>query len=167
MRAFKRLSDSEPDSKLVLAGGGHREDKIVSLIRELELSDRCLFVGRVPAEQMQDYYSACNAMVYPRISNRLTEMVTPLKPLEAMAQRIPVIASDIGGHRELIEDGHTGRLYRVGDEQRLVDVMRQAMADRDATDRMVENGRAFVENERQWEHSADRYLPVYDRVLRQ
>ena len=54
-------------------------------------------------------------LAYPRKAMRLTELVTPLKPLEAMAQRKLVAASDVGGHRELIEDGVTGTLFPAGD----------------------------------------------------
>ena len=54
-------------------------------------------------------------LAYPRKAMRLTELVTPLKPLEAMAQRKLVAASDVGGHRELIEDGVTGTLFPAGE----------------------------------------------------
>ena len=56
-------------------------------------------------------------LVYPRLSMRLTELVTPLKPLEAMAQGRLVLASDVGGHRELIRDGETGTLFKAGTQR--------------------------------------------------
>jgi glycogen(starch) synthase len=58
------------------------------------------------------YYNLIDVLVYPRHSMRLTELVTPLKPLEAMAQGRLLVASDVGGHRELIRDGETGILFK-------------------------------------------------------
>ena len=58
-----------------------------------------------------------DVLAYPRLPNRLTELVTPLKPLEAMAQGRMFVASDVGGHRELVRDGETGFLFRAGDEE--------------------------------------------------
>src|SRR3546814_7655653 len=70
-------------------------------------ADRIHFVGRVPHDEVERYYALIDILAYPRKAMRLTELVTPLKPLEAMAQRKLVAASDVGGHRELIEHGVT------------------------------------------------------------
>ena len=66
----------------------------------------------MPHAEVQRYYDLIDVLVYPRRSMRLTELVTPLKPLEAMAQGRMFVASDVGGHRELIRDGETGLLFR-------------------------------------------------------
>src|SRR5262249_13230769 len=57
---------------------------------------------RVRHEEIPRYYDLADVSVFPRVSVRLTELVTPLKPLEAMAQERIVVASSVGGHRELI-----------------------------------------------------------------
>ncbi|MDF0678140.1 MAG: glycosyltransferase [Nitrosomonas sp.] len=63
---------------------------------------------------MQDYYyDLIDVLVYPRLSMRLTDLVTPLKPLEAMAQGRVLAASDVGGHQELIRDNHNGILFQI------------------------------------------------------
>ncbi|MCN4145159.1 MAG: glycosyltransferase [Thiohalomonas sp.] len=69
---------------------------------ELGLNDKVIFTGRVPHKKVQAYYNLVDIFIYPM---RLTELVTPLKPLEAMAQNRLVVASDLGGHKELIKDG--------------------------------------------------------------
>jgi hypothetical protein len=66
------------------------------------------------ARQVQRYYDLVDVLAYPRHSMRLTELVTPLKPLEAMAQGRLLVASDVGGHRELIRHGETGWLFPAG-----------------------------------------------------
>ena len=69
-------------------------------------------------------------LAYPRKAMRLTELVTPLKPLEAMAQRRLVAASDVGGHRELIRDGDTGTLFAPGDPDAIAAALAGLLADR-------------------------------------
>jgi glycosyltransferase involved in cell wall biosynthesis len=97
---------------------------------------------------------------------RLTELVTPLKPLEAMAQGHLVVASDVGGHRELVQDGQTGILFRAGDEEALAQAIIGLVRTPDSWPRLREQGRAFVEHERTWRNSVSRYAPVYERLCR-
>ena len=96
---------------------------------------------------------------------RLTELVTPLKPLEAMAQGKLVAASDIGGHRELIEDGATGTLFAPDDAAALVEAVSIMFAQRDGWDQRRQTARAFVERERNWSSNIRRYEPVYQQLL--
>ena len=86
-------------------------------------TDKVVFTGRVPHGDVHRYYSIVDICAYPRHSMRLTELVTPLKPLEAMAQGRLLVASDVGGHRELIRDGETGVLFRAGDAGSLADAI--------------------------------------------
>ena len=77
----------------------------------------------MPHHEVDRYYGLIDILAYPRKAMRLTELVTPLKPLEAMAQRKLVVASNVGGHRELIEDGVTGTLFPAGDPKALTDAL--------------------------------------------
>src|SRR3546814_8252078 len=88
------------------------EDALKAQAAASPVADRIRFVGRVPHSEVDHYYSLIDILAYPRKKMRLTDLVTPLKPLEAMAQGKLVAASDVGGHRELIEDGATGTLFR-------------------------------------------------------
>ena len=72
------------------------------MVKDNSLGDRVTFVGRVHHSEVSRYYRLIDVLVFPRKKMRLTDLVTPLKPLEAMAQSLPVLASDVGGHRELI-----------------------------------------------------------------
>jgi glycosyltransferase involved in cell wall biosynthesis len=96
---------------------------------------------------------------------RLTDLVTPLKPLEAMAQGHLLIASDVGGHQELIEDGHTGVLFRAGDAADLADKALAALNLPDGGATMRANGRRFVESERNWTRSVANYRAIYGAAL--
>jgi glycogen(starch) synthase len=165
LRAVQRLLDRHPTLRVLLVGGGPQEPNLQALARALRIWNRVVFVGRVPQNQVQRYYDLIDVLAYPRLPIRLTEMVTPLKPLEAMAQGRIVVASDVGGHRELIRHGDTGYLFAAGDAQALEQSLDEALARRDAWPGMRANGRRFVEAERTWRGSVARYRDAYREAL--
>lgn len=146
---------------LLLAGGGPHEALVIEKIQQLKLADVVKFSGRVPHEVIQDYYQAVDFMVYPRLSMRLTELVTPLKPLEAMAKGKIVIASAVGGHKELIKDGETGLLFTAGCPQALADIIIKAIDEKTRWPRLRAQARQFVEDERNWHRSVSYYREAY------
>ena len=149
---------------VLLVGGGPQEDELKELVRRLGVSDKVLFAGRTPHDLVQKYYDQVDILVYPRFSMRLTELVTPLKPLEAMAQGRLVLASDVGGHRELIEDGTNGYLFNAGDKQALASKTLELINQRESWSAIKQAGRKFVEEERNWAVSVRRYREVYAAV---
>ena len=165
LEAIPRLSAARPDIKLLLVGGGFEEQRLQRQAQALGVADRVVFTGRVPHEQVQRYYDLVDVLVYPRLSMRLTELVTPLKPLEAMAQGRLLVASDVGGHRELIRDGETGCLFGAGDIRDLVDKLLQLLAARPLWPAMRAAARRFVEQERNWQGSVGNYRRVYMPLL--
>ncbi len=155
-----------PDVRLLLVGGGPQEANLKAQAAALGLTDKVVFVGRVPHAEVSRYYDLVDLLAYPRHPMRLTELVTPLKPLEAMAQGHLLIASDVGGHKELISDGQTGVLFRAGDSEDLAikTLATLALADHGAAIRA--NGRSFVERERNWARSIANYKTIYGAALR-
>jgi glycosyltransferase involved in cell wall biosynthesis len=123
-----------------------------------------VFAGRVPHHEVQRYYSIVDVFAYPRHSMRLTDLVTPLKPLEAMAQGCLLVASDVGGHRELIRDGETGVLFRAGDAGSLAEAIVRLLGERERWPQLREQGRRFVERERNWAGSVALYRDVFGRL---
>lgn len=163
--AMPKLIEAIPNIALLLVGGGPREDALKASITRQGLDDHVVFTGRVPHSEVRRFYSVADIMVYPRHSIRLTETVTPLKPLEAMAMSRLVLASNIGGHRELIEDGKTGRLFRADDAADLVRVCTEMVQSQASWPTLKTAGRDFVENVRNWQNSVARYEDVYARAL--
>ncbi len=151
-------------AKLLLVGGGPQAEALKARVKRQGLSEWVRFVGRVPHDVVQRYYDLVDIFVYPRRSMRLTELVTPLKPLEAMAQGKLVIASSVGGHVELIRPGLTGELFPPGDVQALTTTIVKLVADRSDWPRRQHNGRRFVAEERNWTVAVGRYRGVYDAV---
>jgi len=163
--ALPSVLAARPDVRVLLVGGGPQENVLRALVGERTLQDKVVFTGRVPHEEVQRYYSIVDLLVYPRRSMRLTELVTPLKPLEAMAQGQLVVASDVGGHRELIRDAVTGFLFAPGSAEALAGKALDVLARRDTWASVRAQGRHFVETERSWPSSAARYKAVYDQAL--
>lgn len=150
-----------PDVRILLVGGGPQEAHLKQLVNELGIADKVIFTGRVPHGEVQRYYDMVDILVYPRLSMRLTELVTPLKPLEAMAQGRLLIASDVGGHHELIRHGETGVLFRASDVEALADTAVDLLVHSERWPELREKARRFVETERNWPVSVERYRNVY------
>ena len=165
LEAMPRVLAQMPDVRLLLVGGGPRESTLHQQAREFGVEDKIVFTGRVPHDQVQQYYDLVDILVYPRLPMRLTELVTPLKPLEAMAQGRMVLASDVGGHKELISDGVNGNLFRAGDPESLVQAILMMFQHPGEWPRIQSAGRAFVERERNWPASVARYKAVYERLI--
>lgn len=162
LEAMARIITPLPQVHLVLVGGGPQEGRLMEIAAAMGLDGHVHFTGRVPHDRVQAYYGLMDIMVYPRQSIRLTELVTPLKPLEAMAQRKLVIASDVGGHRELIRHGETGYLFHAGDAAALAATVVQAVRERTQWPRLHEAGHRYVSSERTWAASVGRYRPIYE-----
>ncbi len=163
--AMPKLLAVRSDLKLLLVGGGQVVEEIKQQIEQLDLQDVVILTGRVPNSEVEAYYSVTDVLVYPRKSMRLTELVTPLKPLEAMAQKSLFLASDVGGHKELVRDGVTGTLFKADDIDDLVHQLLALLEQEHRWPAIRDAGRDFVENERNWVNSVANLKPIYQRLV--
>lgn len=161
IRAMPDLLKKVPGAKLLLVGGGPAEPLLKQLVSQLGLTAQVVFTGRVPHSEVDRYYGLIDLLVFPRLPMRLTELVTPLKPLEAMAQKKLVLASDVGGHHELIKHGQTGFLFAKNDPQDMVRQIALIWSLPDLREAVKVKGREFVETERNWAASVARYADIY------
>ncbi len=166
VRALPRLRAARPDMVVLLAGGGPAEASLREQARALHVDSAIRFVGRVPHAEVARYYDLVDLLIYPRHSMRLTELVTPLKPLEAMARGRIVVASDVGGHRELVNDAVTGFLFRADQPESLCETVLRVLARRDAWPEIQRAARNFIEQQRTWRESVARYQRVYGSLLK-
>ncbi len=164
--AMPALVAAQPGARLLLVGGGPMEAALQAQAAASSAAPHIHFVGRVPHDQVERYYSLIDILAYPRKKMRLTDLVTPLKPLEAMAQGKLVAASDVGGHRELIEDGQTGTLFAPDDPQAVANALAHLLENRGIWAERRRTARIFVETHRNWSSNILRYEPVYQRLLR-
>jgi len=165
MEALPQMLAARADVRLLLVGGGPQDAALKAQAAALGVSDKVVFTGRVPHAEVNRYYDLVDVLVYPRHSMRLTELVTPLKPLEAMAQGRILVASDVGGHKELIRDGQTGVLFKAGHAEALANATLDLLNKPESWEGLRLRGRAFVENERNWRASVSNYPAVYERLL--
>jgi glycogen(starch) synthase len=163
--AAAQLIARHPALRVLLVGGGPQEANLRAQAQRLGLADRVIFTGRVPHADVARYYNLIDVLAYPRRSIRLTELVTPLKPLEAMAQGRVFVASDVGGHRELVRNGETGFLFPAGDSVALARTIDDVLAHRGDWSKVKRQARRFVESERTWAKSVARYADVYVGVI--
>jgi PEP-CTERM/exosortase A-associated glycosyltransferase len=164
LKALPKVLAPLPEVRVLLVGGGPQEPALKALAAALGIQDKVVFAGRVPHDDIQRYYSIVEVFAYPRHSMRLTDLVTPLKPLEAMALGRLLVASDVGGHKELIRDGETGVLFRAGDAASLAAAIVRLLGQRERWPQLREQGRRFVEHERSWAGSVGRYRDVFGRL---
>lgn len=165
--AMPALLQARPDVCLLLVGGGPQEANLKARVEELGLQKQVIFTGRVPHRDVSRYYDLIDVLAYPRHSMRLTELVTPLKPLEAMAQGHLFVASDVGGHRELVQHGKTGMLFEADNAQALAGALLELLGNPAAWPSLRANGRHFVESVRNWRNSVSHYKPVYESITRE
>lgn len=166
VQALPDVIESVPNVHLLLAGGGRQEEALRRRVTELGLDRSVTFAGRVAHDEVMAFYGAADAVVFPRVSSRLTNMVTPIKPLEAMAQGTVVVASDVGGHKELVRDGETGFLYPAGSREGLARTISEVLNSSESFSEVRARARRFVEDERRWSVVAKRYIPVYEELGR-
>ncbi|MFW2853077.1 TIGR04063 family PEP-CTERM/XrtA system glycosyltransferase [Sphingomonas sp. TX0543] len=164
--AMPMLLAARPRAQLLLVGGGPMEAQLRAQAAASPAAGRIRFVGRVPHDQVERYYGIVEVLAYPRKKMRLTDLVTPLKPLEAMAQGRLVAASDVGGHRELIRDGETGTLFAADDPAAIAAALAGLLAERSEWDVRRKRAREFVAAERNWLSNVSRYEPVYQRLVK-
>ena len=165
VEAFAKLAADDKHLRLLLVGGGMQDAALREQAARLGVADKVVFTGRVPHAEVQKYYELIDVLAYPRLPIRLTELVTPLKPLEAMAQGRMFVASNVGGHRELVRDGVTGYLCEAGSSSDLAERLAWVLAHREAWPEVRQQARRFVEEERTWANSVARYREVYRRAL--
>jgi len=163
--AMPLLLERHGDARLLMVGGGPMEGVLKAQAEASPVADAIRFTGRVPHGEVERYYALTEIMAYPRKHSRLTELVTPLKPLEAMAQMKLVAASDVGGHRELVTHGETGMLFPPDDPAACAVTLADLIDQRGDWDAIRNRARTHVRTAHSWHRNARRYLPVYQTLL--
>jgi PEP-CTERM/exosortase A-associated glycosyltransferase len=163
--AMPLLAAKVPGARLLLVGGGPCEDALRAQAAASPAAGSIRFVGRVPHHEVERYYALADVLAYPRKKSRLTDLVTPLKPLEAMAEGRLVAASDVGGHRELIRHGVTGTLFAPDDPAACATALADLLADPGCWEARRQAGRAHVAARHDWASNAERYRGVYQKLI--
>lgn len=166
VRAAAQLHTGGIVFKLLIVGDGAAAAEVKDTIQALRAQDYISFLGRVPNDQVERYYSLMDILVYPRRNVRTSEIVTPLKPLEAMALGKPVIGSAMGGIRELIEPEVTGLLFEPDNINDFCRQLTRLLQDPDLQHKLGTKARQVVATEKDWKVLACLYEAIYDEAIR-
>lgn len=161
LESLALLKHQGEDFVFVLVGDGKVIDTVKAHAKALGVEDRCRFTGRVPFDQVPRYLSCMDIMPVPRLSSAVTEMVSALKPLEAMAMGKAVVLSDVSPHKTMAGNNERACLFRKDDAQDLSGTLQLLMHDPDERARLGRSARAWAEQERSW----DRVTRVYGEAL--
>lgn len=153
--------------RLVLVGAsdGPVYEKVRQIAAANGLGDWLILPGRVPNDEVQEWYSLIDVAAFPRKPMKVTEIVTPLKPLEAMAMGKAVVMSSVAAMAEMVEDGVTGVLFEKGNIQALSEVLGRLVKDSELRSSLGGHARAFVDRERTWPKMGQRVLEWVNSVV--
>lgn len=143
--------------QFVLVGDGKVMEEVKNRARELCIEEYCRFTGRIPFDQVPSYLSCMDIMPIPRLSSAVTEMVSPLKPLEAMAMGKAVVLSDVSPHKIFAGNNVRARLFEKDSVVALADVLKELMADPQQRKSLGDSAKAWIESQRTWEKVARDY----------
>ena len=159
--AFAKIAASHGNARLLLVGGGEMTAELNTLIDRNGIRNRVVMPGRIPHERIAGVYALIDILAYPRYSMRLTELVTPLKPLEAMAMEKALVASDVGGHKELITDKKNGLLFSAGNAHDLARKIDMILKDKALETALKQQGSQWVRQRHTWEATTAVYQTIY------
>jgi len=164
LESFAKALEGGMDARLLLVGSGPEHEEVQRRAAQMGLIGPVVITGKVPHEEVNRYYSLIDVLVYPRLSMRLTELVTPLKPLEAMAMGKVVLGSDVGGIKELVNHGQDGFLFPAGDVGALSCLLKELASGGKDLAGISARAMQTVHLKHNWGRAVERYLPVYRRL---
>ena len=144
-------------------GTGTYFSNLKALIEELNLKQFHLH-GSVNPSEINTAFNNVDVIVNPRIKSKITDTVTPLKPLEAMAYSKLVIASDVGGMKELIEHNKTGLLFKADNTDDLEKCITQIISEGTPSS-IVTDAKNYVIENKSWLQNADKYKRYYTELI--
>lgn len=158
LEAFARVTLEYPQTKVMLVGSGQEEASLRALAERLKIEDKVVFCGYQRA--MQDYYEAVDMVVMPSHSEGL-----PNVALEAQAAKKPIIATDVGGIREIIEDGVNGRVVPAGDHLALAEAINTVVGSCQLQTQYAQKGYEMLYPKFSPERRAQKIVNVYQELL--
>ncbi|GAA5226911.1 glycosyltransferase family 4 protein [Paeniglutamicibacter antarcticus] len=162
--AAAELIPENPRLRILIVGSGVETNNLVELSKQLGIAEYCIFPGRVPRKDARTYHCALDIFVVPRRDLSVTRAVTPLKPVEALACEIPVIAADLPALRELVVHDVTGLLVKPEDPHLLAGAIRTLLQNPSKRASMGQAGRQIMLAERTWKANAQKLSEIYQKI---
>jgi len=150
--------------RALIVGDGPERTALQRQAADLGLGEAAIFTGRVPAAKVRDFHALLDVFVVPRTPDRVCQLVTPLKPVEAMASGLCVVTSEVKALAEIIKPDVTGALTTPQDPVALADSLELLVCSPDVRRKLGDNAREWVARDRTWAHNAARYRDAYARL---
>jgi len=167
VKAMNLILEKHKKTKLLIIGDGEDKDRLQQLTQTSGLISNVIFTGRIPHTQILNHYSIMDILVYPRVNQRVTSFVTPLKPLEAMSMAKSIIGSDVGGLKELILNEQTGLLFKAEDVNDLADKCLGLLLNENRRKELGLRARDDIVKNRNWATIVKKYLEIYQKRVRE
>ncbi|MGP5640544.1 glycosyltransferase [Brachybacterium tyrofermentans] len=164
LEAAAALKRTREDFHVLIIGDGAKLEELQASATEQGLGDVVTFTGRVPHEDVERYYSIIDVTPFPRLPLPVCEMVSPLKPFEAMAMGKAVIASDVAALAEIVTPGQNGLLHEKGSVESLIEQLSTLLDDHELAQRLGDQARDWVVEHRTWSALAGRIAGVYEEI---
>jgi PEP-CTERM/exosortase A-associated glycosyltransferase len=165
IEGYIKMFRDRDDVGLLLVGDGPAIDDLYRKVSENNLNGRIIFTGKVSHQDVKRYYSVIDILVYPRKKMRLTELVTPLKPLEAMAMGKVVVGSDVGGIKELIIHNKNGFLFSAGNIEELAGLLKELVSRKEKINEISKTAIETIRNRHRWDVAVRDYIRVYKTLV--
>lgn len=159
LTAFSKIIE-KTDAYLIIVGDGELKLEYMKLARNLGVSQRTIFAGKVPAEDLPKYYALSEFLVLP--STGIENF--PLVVLEAMASGKPVIASSLPGVRRVVNDGIDGILVPPKDTEKLSEAIEYMLNNETIKKKMGKNARKKIEQKYSWKKIVEKLEKVYKSI---
>ncbi len=152
IEATAALRARRDDFAVIVVGDGHHEARLHQLANDLGVNDVLTFTGRVPHHEVARYLSVFDITPFPRLPLPVCELISPIKPFEAMAMGKAVVASSVAALAEIVTDGDRGLLFDKGDSGSLAATLERYLDDPQLRADMGARAREWVLAERDWAH---------------
>jgi glycosyltransferase involved in cell wall biosynthesis len=164
LEATRLLRERGLPVRALIVGDGPERPALQRQAADLGLGEAAIFTGRVPAAKVREFHALLDVFVVPRTPDRVCQLVTPLKPVEAMASGLCVVTSDVRALAEIIKPDVTGALTIPQDPVALADSLELLVCSPDIRRKLGDNAREWVARDRTWAHNAVRYRDAYARL---
>jgi glycosyltransferase involved in cell wall biosynthesis len=166
MEALAKLKQRGQAFAFVLVGDGKVIEAVKAKAKKLGLEGECRFAGRVPFQEVPRYLSCMDIMPIPRLSSAVTEMVSALKPLEAMAMGKAVVLSDVSPHIIMAgKNGERARLFTKDSAEALFEALQTLINGPEERKRLGQAARDWALNQRNWKRVTNLYSQSIEAVI--
>ncbi len=165
LQACEVLRGRYDNLKVLIVGGGRDLPALQREAHQRGLADVVIFIGEIPHDQISAYHAMLDVFVIPRTRSRVTELVTPMKPYEAMAMEKAVVVSDVAALKEVVTDGETGRVFVADDVESLTQTCAELIEDPALRMQLGQRGREWVRSEHTWTGVVERYRGIYESAI--